>query len=257
MLKEVYKAYRNLADEINWKQYNCNDLFRNYIENEDTQIAENWFAAIVCRYWGYAGRIYTQCNRHVTFEDCHDCIIDAIRYVLDKRVWENEDNSLYNDPTGPDKAMHIAMKRQKAILLSKLSTHKRIANFNTLSIDGAKEDYHDSAEGLLFDVSQNNSDNELKLFISSAFFKDKNSCIDGLLLDLICYNGTSETFNIKSTIKDLKKLTMKDYDYYNSMYTVDKNLFKEALRTIYYYSNALLEIKLKSLLHRLKEDMYD
>ena len=118
MLEEVYKNYRQLADEVNWKKYNQNDLFFEYIKHENDSLKDKFYAGIVCRYWGLSGRIYQQCNRHVPFEQCYDILIDAINYVLEKRVWENPESSLYEDPTGPDKAFHIALRRQRGILLS-------------------------------------------------------------------------------------------------------------------------------------------
>ena len=154
MLEDVLKSYRKKANIIEWKKYNPNELFFKYIENEDNELAENYFAGIVCRYWGQAGRMYLRCNRHIPFEECHDCIIDSIRYVLKNRVWENPSSSLYNDKTGPDKAMHIAMKRQQSIVLSKYNAQRRLSNFNTLSLDAAHEDFKDSADGLLFGSEQ-------------------------------------------------------------------------------------------------------
>ena len=63
-------------------------------------------------------------------------------------MWENPESSLYEDPTGPDKAFHIALKRQRGILLSKYTAQKRQSNFNTLSIDEMYENYSDATEGL-------------------------------------------------------------------------------------------------------------
>ena len=80
MLEQIYNSYRKKADFINWKEYDQNQLFYEYIKHENDDLAEYFFAGIVCRFWGYAGRVYVQCNRHVTFEECHDCVIDTIRY---------------------------------------------------------------------------------------------------------------------------------------------------------------------------------
>ena len=86
MLEEVYSSYKKLADEINWKSYDPNDLFFEYIKHENSLLRDNFYAGIVCRYWGYTGRIYLQCNKHLPFEQCYDILIDTINYVLEKRV---------------------------------------------------------------------------------------------------------------------------------------------------------------------------
>ena len=252
MLEDVYASYRRKADEINWKQYNQNELFFKCIEHENDDLYESFFAGIVCRYWGYSARTYLSCAKHVPFENCLDCIIDAIRYVLSKRVWENPSSSLYNDPTGPDKAIHIAMKRQKAIMLSKYNAKRRLSNFNTLSIDQAHENYNDSADGLLFgDIS---TDDHLKIFISEFFENDE--YLNGLLLDCICYNITS--YKPSNVIKYLRSLDKSYYDYYKENYNIDESKYKKVLKDIKNMSSKLLEIKLESLLYRLKkEGIYD
>ena len=51
MLEDVYASYRRKADEINWKQYNQNELFFKCIENEDDPILYNaFYAGLVCRW---------------------------------------------------------------------------------------------------------------------------------------------------------------------------------------------------------------
>lgn len=252
MLEDVYKAYAKKAEEINWKQYNQNELFREYISHENDELADSFFAGIVCRFWGYSARIYVQCNRHISYEECLDCIIDAIRYVIEKRVWEDKNSSLYNDPSGPDKAMHIAMKRQKAIMLSKYSAKRRLSNFNTLSIDQAHENYNDSADGLLFGDSI--IDDHLKTFISEFFEKDE--YLNGLLLDCICYNSDSYKPNL--IIKFIRNIDNSFFNYYKNNYNIDEMKYKKTLYEIKNMTSKLLEIKLESLLYRIKkEGIYD
>ena len=102
MLTGVYQSYKRLAEQINWKSYSINELFFECVVHENDLLYEPFYAGIICRVWGYSGRIYTQCQRHVPFDECLDCVIDAINYVLKKRVWENKNSSLYQDPTAPD-----------------------------------------------------------------------------------------------------------------------------------------------------------
>ena len=57
MISDALKSFRHEADKINWKQYNINDLFREYIKHENEPIGEQFFAGIICRTWGYAVRV--------------------------------------------------------------------------------------------------------------------------------------------------------------------------------------------------------
>ena len=254
MLESVYKSYKKLADQIEWKKYNCNDLFFKYIEHEHDELSEKFFAGIVCRYWGYSGKLYVQCNRHVTFEQCYDTLIDTINYVLEKRVWEKPESSLYQDKAGPDKAFHMVLKRQRSILLANLNAYKRKSNFNTLSIDGAHEEYADSADGLLFDLPDSDTHQELYFDISNYFHKE--DYLNGLFMDIICfgdYQPSEVGFNTSKIVSLCKKLTMDDYFYYSYFYDVDKIKFRDILREIGQLSTDFLILKLKQLLYILKE----
>jgi len=252
MLEGSYKLYRTKADEIDWKKYDCNDLFFKYIEHENDQLSENYFAGIVCRYWGYAGRIYLQCKKHIAFEECHDCIIDAIRYVLKKRVWENKNSSLYNDKKGPDKAMHIAMKRQKSLMLSKYNAYKRLSEFNTLSIDAVHEDYNDASDGLLFDLESSEID-KMRIYIAEYF--DSGKILEGLLLDAICYNNYKD-YSSKNILKHIKNLDKKDYVYYDVAYNLNKELYFKELLVIKDCDTKTLELKLNSLLYSIRKEVF-
>lgn len=249
MLSEVYASYRTLADQVEWTKYNPNDLFRECIKHENDQLYENFFAAIICRFWGHSGRIYVQCNRHVPFEECYDCIINAALYVLKNRVWENKSNSLYNDPSGPDKAMHIAIKRERSIMLSRYNAKKRLSNFNTLSIDNAHETYSDAADGLLFGLGITTNDTIDRLI--NSYFATADTYLDGIILDSICYNCKSE-FKVNNIIKELRLLTYDSLDRYVILYAADIDELKQIIKKIKSMSNKLIEIRIKSLLHRLE-----
>jgi len=250
MLEQIYNEYRKKAEVINWKDYNINELFFEYIKNENEPISENFFAGIVCRTWGYAGRVYVQCNRHVTFEECYDCLIDTLRYVLNKRVWENPESSLYGDQAAPDKAFHIALKRQRGIMLSRLNAYRRRSNFNVLSLDGVHEEFNDATDGLLFDMESSEIDN-IRIFISEYF--EKGETLSGLLLDVICYNNYSG-YDEKKVIKSLRDLDDNYFEYYHEYYNLDENIFKKTVRTIQKLSTRSIKMKLKSLLFKLKKE---
>jgi hypothetical protein len=251
----IYKTYKRTADKINWKEQSNSQLFFNYIKNEnDLEMRDVYFSAIVCKYYGLAGRMYSQCQKHISFEECTDCIIDAAKYVLEKRVWENPSSSIHNDSTGPDKAMHIAIKRQKNIMLSKYSAYRRQSNFNTLSLDEFKEDYNDAGEGWLINIDAPVSNKTVYTLVSSYFAKD--DYLDGFLLDLICYSNY-KIYDSKRLISDLKNIKPEIYDYYKESYDAKKDTFYKTLTEIADMSNRLLNLKLKQLLYKLKKEEFN
>lgn len=245
-LSSVYQSYLEKANLINWKKFNQNELFREYISHENDPSAENYFAGIVCRYWGYAGRIYRQCNKHVPFDVCYDILIDAITYVIKHRVWENPESSLYGDPAGPDKAIHIALVRQRGITLSKLTAEKRQANFNTLSIDEMYENYNDSTEGL-FNIVENaastkpsDSDWEMIEYIKSKPVKQR------LILDAICFTNWK---SMNAIVKKIKKLSDKDFLYFNKVYDISKPDYVKAVNDYYLLGKTRILFDIKKTLH--------
>ena len=248
MLTGVYQSYKRLAEQINWKSYSINELFFKCIEHEHDTLNEPFYAGIICRVWGYSGRIYTQCQRHVPFDECLDCVIDAINYVLKKRVWENKNSSLYQDPTAPDKAFHIALKRQKGLMLSAKNAQKRVSNFDTVSIDSYKESYSDAGEGLLFGADQLNQSDTLRIYISS-FFENGNPVL-GLMLDTLCYTGRS--CDLDEVVRATRQLNMSSYYYFNTCYNITERQYKVALGKIKRLTPAAMKMKLKAELYSLR-----
>lgn len=252
MLEDVLKSYKELANTVNWKSYDKNELFYKYIEHENDELRDGFYAGIVCRFWGYSGRIYNQCNKHVPFEQCYDVLIDTINYVLKKRVWENPESSLYQDPAAPDKAFHIALKRQRSILLANLTAQKRQSNFNTLSIDGAYEDYKDATEGLLgiFDASSEIDINEISI---KEYIKNLEP-IEKVFIDLVYNTNWS---NLKSVVTNIKKVEESNFKYYNTYYDISEKEFKEVLLEVYKSSNQRLMLVLKRCLNKIREDNFN
>lgn len=244
MLEEVYESYRTLADVIDWKKYNQNELFFEYLNHENDCMSENFYAGIVCRYWGYTGRIFLQCNKHVPFEQCYDILIDTINYVLEKRVWENPESSLFQDKNGPDKAFHMVLKRQRSLLLSNLTAYKRKTNFNTLSIDEIHDKYADAAEGLFDIYSTSERDWEL-----TDFIERRKNTLDIIILDRICFTNWRSFRNV---VKQIKKINENDREYYNINYNISSDKFNETITKISKLSDSKLLFEVKKLLYLLK-----
>jgi len=251
MLEEVYKSYRELADMVEWKKYNKNDLFYEYIKHENDKLANNFYAGIVCRFWGYSGKIYSQCNQHVPFEQCYDIVIDTINYVLKKRVWENKESSLYGDFAAPDKAFHIALKRQRSLLLANLTAYKRKTNFNTLSIDQLQEEYNDAAEGL-FDIVDSNADLSNSEFQLLNMIK-KYDTYNILLLDTVCFTNWRSINTIPTNVK---KLQLSNYSYFSKTYNIERDDYIRALLKINNYSTNKLMQDLNGLLAIVKREYF-
>lgn len=134
--KEMYKQY---ADNIpGWKQMDRNDLFRKYCELSDKGDfeAEYYLAAVIYKFW-YMLTInyYNQMLKIASEEDAYNWLIDSVMYVADHRPWENPENSLYNDPKGPEKAMSVKINSLKTNYFVALTRDKRSANKLVYTLD--------------------------------------------------------------------------------------------------------------------------
>jgi len=252
MLEDVYKSYRKLADEVSWKKYNINELFFKTIEYENTDLYEKYYAGVICRVWGYSGKVFRSVNRHIPFDQCYDIVIDAVNYVLSKRVWESENSSLYGDKSAPDKAFHIALRRQRSIILSSLTADKRQSNFNNLSIDSFREEYNDASDGLLiFNQTEYSDNTKIRSLITHYF--DHNYPVKGFALDFICF-GNSDQFSTDRIIKQIKEINCNEYNYYNLVYGISKQQYNRYVNEIKHTSKQIINYQIKGLLYELRKE---
>ena len=195
--------------------------------------------------------MYSSCNQHIPFDQCYDILLEAIDYVLRKRVWENPESSLYQDPAAPDKAFHVALNRQRDIKLKSLNAQKRQVNFGTISIDAAHDEYNDAAEGLL-NIGDMTSEGVMDNMILVDYIMTKTP-EQVMLLDQVCFNSWS---NLNNVITNTKKITEDDFEYYNSMYGMDKKQFTKSLRSIKMVSRNILMSELKKVLYTARREVY-
>ena len=118
MLAEYKNMYKEFADNIpNWKKIDKNDLFRDYCKysDEDDPRKDYYLAAVVYKFWYMLTTNYhNQLLKIASEEDAYNWLIDSVMYVAKHRPWDNPENSLYQDPKGPEKAMSVKINSVKA-----------------------------------------------------------------------------------------------------------------------------------------------
>ena len=204
----------------------------------------------MCRFWGYAAKVYIKNKKHIPYDQCYDILVDTINYVLEKRAWEDPDSSLYGDYSAPDKAFHVVLKRQQGIVLASLSTGKRKSNFNTVSIDELHELYFDAAEGLfgIDNLHDESSENTSRLI---SFIKD--SPVEQIpILDMICFSNWSTLNQVVSKIKNLNE---NNYNYYKLVYNLDKNDYNNIVNSYKEKSNKKLLFDTKRFLYSIRNEV--
>lgn len=145
MLDEYKQIYIENANLIpNWRNMSKSELAKLYIQHEGTDIANSYFSAIMCKYWNLIGSYYYKQDVKIANEtDCYDWLIEGITYALEKRVWEDPENALYNDPKGPEKAMTVCITSTRATFYQYTKHDKRSLNYTLLSLDSLEENSSD------------------------------------------------------------------------------------------------------------------
>lgn len=144
MLDEYRQIYVESANIVgDWKSMSCLDLCNSYLETRETNrlLSESYLSAIICKYWGQIGINYNkQQFKNASLEDCYNWVIDAIIYVLDKHVWTDPNNALYNDPVGPDKAINVCISSARLAFYTYTTKQKRALNYNKVSLTNLEND---------------------------------------------------------------------------------------------------------------------
>lgn len=229
MLDEYLSLYEQRAATVdNWKKTNKNTLCKLYIENEnDPNLSEAIFSAIVARYWPSISKMYQRCNFGISEEDCYHWLIDSVLYALKHRPWMDETSALYNDPNGPDKVINRCLKSRRLTHYQLLNKDKRVANLNIISIDDAADEFGDYANDALGLTETSD-----KPAVETVVDKMISGCVDqgnyftALLLDAMLYtdvleepsDNQEEVLTLVSSRK-LNKTLFEDFNSYIEDFT--------------------------------------
>lgn len=85
-------------------------------------------------------RFYYKSKSSTTPEEAYDWLVRAALYTLEKRMWENPNASIYQDPNGPDKVMNIMIKSSRLSHYERTNTQKRKDGVLALSLDALEEE---------------------------------------------------------------------------------------------------------------------
>lgn len=258
--------YRHICEEIantipDWKKLSKNELCRLCVANENNPVLYNaYFAAIQYRYWHLISKYYTSCNGLVEPEVCRDWLIDTIMYALKHRRWEDEDSTVFNDPTGPDKVINTKMKCLKINQYQYSNRKKRKDAFGMMSLDDLTEKTTDSNLGL-FDESTELEIRELdiksyikKLFLKKDYFMAY--MLDGIVsADVFELSDTGNvTFSLKKLSKFIRKITPTYCQQFAQRYEIDEDVVIKSL--IYFHNLSIRKVnsKIEYNLHKLRYD---
>ena len=175
MLDEYRKAYVESAKHIpNWKSIDRNQLCRSYkqLEKEGSEELQDFYiSAIILNFWHVLTKTYNkQAVKILTEEDCYECLIDSILYVLEQEPWEDPEQSIYKDDRGPEKAINITFQQNVINLFVASQRHKRKASSTALSLDNTIKDSDDDEEQSFLNLL---TTDELEEVSETIFWKEQ------------------------------------------------------------------------------------
>ena len=201
MLEDTYKLYLESAKTIaDWNKVSKSELVNKYIEYETSnpELANDYMAAIICRYWPKIQRFYRTAYFSSSYEDIYDLLINSIMRAIKARRWLQKDSSIYNDPNGPDKAINRTMICERLNFLIYKNRSKRVSNLNPLSINELEDEsgdyyaYNNEAASL-------NIDKELEITSNLSFLYEKKLYLALFVYYSIVFNLGSFKDNLFST----------------------------------------------------------
>lgn len=261
MLDEYKQIYIECANLIpDWRKLSKSELANLYIENEDNDLANSYFSALMCKYWNLIGSYYYKQHVKIASEtDCYNWLIDGLTYALNKRVWKDESNILFNDEKGPEKAMTVCITSSRATFYQYTQHDNRSLNYTLLSLDQLQEN---SSDGFFipYEDKYENLHSYIKILINKYFDKkDYFICffVDALFNaniivdkdDITSYNISINRFS--RYIKEMDEDYLRKFSYENN---IDFNVVKKAFSYLQIMPHYRLHYNINRVKNMLKKD---
>ena len=241
MLDEYKKIYEESANNIdNWRNISTIDLADNYIKTGE----DKYLSAIICKYWYLIPMYYKkQEYKFASEEDCYSWLVDTIMYVIKNHVWTDPDSSLYNDLSGPDKAIIVCFTRERLRFYGSTKKDKRIANNKSVRL--SQLDLPEQTEEQFFDSLIKREHKELSDDLENytkqkiiILFKNKEYFDAFTLYGILTYNlydvdeNNNIFFNEKKLKKYLHNIKFGIYKIFSQDYNLNIDIVKKSLKYI-------------------------
>ena len=265
MLDEYRQAYTHSANQIpDWKKVNRNELCRRYKEAEregKTELLNSYISAIVLNFWHVLTKTYNkQPVKVLSEEDCYECLIESILFVLGRAAWEDPTQSIYKDEKGPEKAINLTFQQSITNLFVADQRHKRKAMSNALSLDNTLKDEEDS-ETFVSLLAKD----ELSVLLENLFWGKKikqyfqnNDFIAAFILDLLIKDPSlienkdeKYTINSRKIAKQLNELP----DNYAREFSKEYGISVEKVESVLSYLYNVNSRNVDKILYLLIQDI--
>ena len=260
MLPEYIQIYEEQAKKISgWKKLSISDICFKYIENKsDENLSNSYISIILYRYLKKAYYEYNaQTIKVLSEEDFYDLILDVLHYVMEKKIWLDENSKLFGNKDAPEIAINMALKTAKINLYIYKQRDRRKLNQNILSLQELEEK---SADG--FFIPYNDKDISLRLYIENLvnkYFKKK-EYEKAFILDSIVSNNVfirksdGYNFSLGKVRSSLHKLDNISCDIFSKEYNIDLIEVLKSKNYVVKVNDKKIDKITKNLLNELKQD---
>ena len=264
MIREYKESCAQSAQFIeNWKAIDRNELCRLYVKNKDNSVlADSYLSAILYKFWNVTEHNYfTQKYKIATEADCIDWTVEGVLYALDHHVWDDPNNSLFEDPKGPEKAINVSIYSTKLNFYQRIKHQKEKISYESISLEQLMENASDSYYTPVYD-KDTFTDSYISNLIKESF--DKKDYMKAFVLDGIVNTNVFETvvednraytvFDDKKLRKHLRKLDSNYCKVFSSRYNIDFEDVLDSTRYITSLDYSRLFIKVNNLFKTLRRD---
>ena len=173
-------------------------------------------------------------------------------YVIEKRVWETDDSSLYKKSNAPEIAINMRVKTQFINEYVAKQRDKRRADSESTSLDILSETSPDG-----YYIPDTGEDIDTKMYLTqimSGFFKRKEYA-NAFIFDAIITDGAFYKSNSEFSIGRLKSYIQKIDDFYCKIFAINYGLtFRDVVKAYGCVSKGVTTKDINRLFRKLKED---
>lgn len=220
MLEEIkklcIKSASCLGDYQKLSKQELADGYCDAVEDNDEDLRDHYYSALVLRYWFKIGKYYAQSRASgFSIEDCYDWLNHSLMYALEHHPWRNPDNKLYKDKNGADKTINRCIISTRLINYQHANTDKGKMKAISSSLDSLMDDNGDcviKTNAMECSDSSSLTDDIIKDFVSNDKIKE------ALIIDGICNQDSFREMTEKKTISAYSYI---DYDEDGNEVTVE------------------------------------
>ena len=246
-----------------------NELCRKYKEIErsgETQLLDYYISAIVLNFWHVLAKTFNKQNiKILSEEDCYECLIESILFVLSEEAWEDPAQSIYKDEKGPEKAINLTFQQNIINLFVANQRHKRKASSNALSLDNTLKDSEDDETETFISLL---AKDELSSILEQLFWKDKvkqyftdKDYISAFVTDLLIKDPTlieiknnQYVINSKRVARELNELPLNFASQFSKDYNIPLEQVESVIKCLYNVNSRNIDKIVRILAQDIREE---